>query len=206
MLWATWTNTPLVSSLVLCSLVLLIWAVDPQIIQLNVLFVFASLAFLFSLAPERTAAVFEALPGIATALINDYHLGGLFFTNASMLFTGAAAVWYERLLCHNCLFASVSFCAAGRDGLLHFIELTLFLLSFLFFSYSFRLLRRGLQTLWKPVPELIDILGVDVPSPPDVSLTAIGVDKATITWTRPASNRAVDKYVIQVNGVNGMLT
>ncbi|CAK7212001.1 hypothetical protein SBRCBS47491_001314 [Sporothrix bragantina] len=157
MLWATWTNTPLVSSLVLCSLVLLIWAVDPQIIQLNILFIFASLAFLFSLAPERTAAVFEALPGIATALINDYHLGGLFFTNASMLFTGAAAVW---------------------------------------------LLRRGLQTLWKPVPELIDILGVDVPSPPDVSLTAIGVDKATITWTRPASNRAVDKYVIQVNGVN----
>ncbi|ERS95977.1 hypothetical protein HMPREF1624_07512 [Sporothrix schenckii ATCC 58251] len=157
MLWATWTNTPLVSSLVLCSLVVLIWAVDPQIIQLNVLFVFACLALLFSLAPERTAAVFEALPGIATALINDYHLGGLFFTNARMLFTGAAAVW---------------------------------------------LLRRGLQTLWKPVPELIDILGVDVPAPPDVSLTAIGVDKATITWTRPPSNRHVDKYVIQVNGVN----
>ncbi|CAK7198548.1 hypothetical protein SEUCBS139899_001211 [Sporothrix eucalyptigena] len=157
MLWATWTNTPLVSSLVLCSLVLLVWAVDPQIIQVNVIFIFASLAVLFSLAPERTTAVFEALPGIATALINDYHLGGLFFTNARMLFTGAAAVW---------------------------------------------LLRRGLQTLWKPVPELIDILGVDVPAPPDVSLTAIGVDKATITWTRPPSNRAVDKYVIQVNGVN----
>ncbi|CAK7272964.1 hypothetical protein SEPCBS57363_005412 [Sporothrix epigloea] len=157
MLWATWTNTPLVSSLVLCSLVLLIWAVDPQIIQLNLLFVFAGLAFLISLAPERTAALLEALPGIATTLINDYHLGGLFSTNASMLFTSAAAVW---------------------------------------------LLRRGLQTLWKPVPELIDILGVDVPSPPDVSLTAIGVDKATITWTRPASHRAVDKYVIQVNGVN----
>ncbi|CAK7274777.1 hypothetical protein SEPCBS119000_006346 [Sporothrix epigloea] len=157
MLWATWTNTPLVSSLVLCSLVLLIWAVDPHIIQLNLLFVFASLALLLSLAPDRTAAIFEAVPGIATTLINDYHLGGLFTTNASMLFTSAAAVW---------------------------------------------LLRRGLQTLWKPVPELIDILGVDVPSPPDVSLTAIGVDKATITWTRPASHRAVDKYVIQVNGVN----
>lgn len=74
-----------------------------------------------------------------------------------------------------------------------------------FLSPTSRLLRRGLQTLWKPVPELIDILGVDVPAPPDVSLTAIGVDKATITWTRPPSNRAVDKYVIQVNGVNGML-
>lgn len=109
MLWATWTNTPLVSSLVLCSLVLLIWAVDPQIIQLNLLFVFAGLAFLISLAPERTAALLEALPGIATTLINDYHLGGLFSTNASMLFTSAAAVWFvippSLLLLHLYLFS-----------------------------------------------------------------------------------------------------
>lgn len=53
------------------------------------------------------------------------------------------------------------------------------------------------------MPELIDILGVEVPVPPDVSLTAIGSDKATITWSHPPPNRPVEKYVIQVNGVNG---
>ncbi len=36
-----------------------------------------------------------------------------------------------------------------------------------------------------------------------MSLTAIGVDKATVTWTRPPPNRPVQKFVIQVNGVNG---
>ncbi|TPX17245.1 uncharacterized protein E0L32_003363 [Thyridium curvatum] len=64
------------------------------------------------------------------------------------------------------------------------------------------LLRRAVQTLWKPVPELISILGVEVPDPPDVSLTAIGVDKATVAWTRPQANRPVQKFLIQVNGVN----
>ena len=53
------------------------------------------------------------------------------------------------------------------------------------------------------MPELINILGVEVPIPPDVSLTAIGVDKATVTWTRPLPNQPVQKFVIQVNGVNG---
>lgn len=53
------------------------------------------------------------------------------------------------------------------------------------------------------MPELISILGVEVPDPPDVSLTAIGVDKATVAWTRPQANRPVQKFLIQVNGVNG---
>lgn len=66
-----------------------------------------------------------------------------------------------------------------------------------------RLMRRAFQTLWKPVPDLISILGVDVPDPPDVSLTGIGVDKATINWTRPQPNRPVQKFLIQVNGVIG---
>ncbi|KAK4465613.1 hypothetical protein QBC42DRAFT_218403 [Cladorrhinum samala] len=63
------------------------------------------------------------------------------------------------------------------------------------------LLRRALQTLWKPVPELISILGVDVPDPPDVSLAGIRADAATVNWTRPPANRSVQKFLIQVNGV-----
>ncbi|KAL2021413.1 hypothetical protein VTK56DRAFT_7166 [Thermocarpiscus australiensis] len=63
------------------------------------------------------------------------------------------------------------------------------------------LLRRALQTLWKPVPELISILGVDVPDPPDVSLAGIRADAATVHWSRPPANRSVQKFLIQVNGV-----
>ncbi|KAK0630093.1 hypothetical protein B0T17DRAFT_506589 [Bombardia bombarda] len=63
------------------------------------------------------------------------------------------------------------------------------------------LVRRAWQTLWKPVPELINILGVDVPDPPDVSLAGIRADAATVNWTRSPASRSVQKFLIQVNGV-----
>lgn len=68
---------------------------------------------------------------------------------------------------------------------------------------SYRLLRRASQTLWKPVPELINILGVDVPDAPDVVLSGIGLDKATVSWARPHPSKPVHKFLIQVNGVVG---
>jgi len=68
-----------------------------------------------------------------------------------------------------------------------------------------RLVRRAWQTLWKPVPELISILGVEVPDPPDVSLAEIRADAATVNWTRAPANRSVQKFLIQVNGVVGEL-
>lgn len=64
------------------------------------------------------------------------------------------------------------------------------------------LAHRAWQTLWKPVPELIGVLGVDVPDAPDVSLAGIRADAATLNWTRPRANRPVSKFLIQVNGVN----
>ncbi|KAF4631987.1 hypothetical protein G7Y89_g6147 [Cudoniella acicularis] len=57
-------------------------------------------------------------------------------------------------------------------------------------------------TLWKPVPELISILGVEVPDSPEVSLAGIKADAVTLHWTRPGVNKPVIKYLIQVNGVN----
>lgn len=69
-----------------------------------------------------------------------------------------------------------------------------------------RLGRRAWQTLWKPVPELINILGVEVPDSPYVVLAGIRSDAATLNWTRPAANRPVQKFLIQVNGVNGTVT
>ncbi|KXJ86237.1 hypothetical protein Micbo1qcDRAFT_236967 [Microdochium bolleyi] len=64
------------------------------------------------------------------------------------------------------------------------------------------LAHRAWLTLWKPVPELIGVLGVDVPDAPDVSLAGIRADAATLNWTRPRANRPVSKFLIQVNGVN----
>lgn len=67
----------------------------------------------------------------------------------------------------------------------------------------FRLLHRAWLTLWKPVPELINTLGVEVPEAPAVSLAGIKADAITLQWTRPGVNKPVNKYLIQVNGVNG---
>jgi hypothetical protein len=53
------------------------------------------------------------------------------------------------------------------------------------------------------VPELISILGVDVPEPPQVSLAGIKADTVTLHWTRPGVNKPIVRYLIQVNGVNG---
>lgn len=64
------------------------------------------------------------------------------------------------------------------------------------------LVQRTWQTLRKPVPELIGILGVDVPDAPDVSLAGIRPDAATLHWTRPRPNRPVSKFLIQVNGIS----
>ncbi|KAH9906361.1 hypothetical protein F4778DRAFT_644350 [Xylariomycetidae sp. FL2044] len=64
------------------------------------------------------------------------------------------------------------------------------------------LAHRAIQTLRKSVPELINVLGVEVPDAPDVSLAGIRADAATLNWTRPLPTRPVSKFTIQVNGVN----
>jgi hypothetical protein len=67
-----------------------------------------------------------------------------------------------------------------------------------------RLLHRAWLTLWKPVPDLITILGVEVPEPPEVSLAGIKADAVTLHWAGPGHTKVVlKKYLIQVNGVNG---
>ncbi|KAG6177135.1 hypothetical protein E4U27_004528 [Claviceps purpurea] len=63
------------------------------------------------------------------------------------------------------------------------------------------LLHRAFQTLWKPVSELVNILGVDIPQAPEVCLAGIRSDAATLAWARPHSQRLAPQYLIQVNGV-----
>ncbi|KAG6034240.1 hypothetical protein E4U41_006620 [Claviceps citrina] len=63
------------------------------------------------------------------------------------------------------------------------------------------LLHRAFQVLWKPVSELVNILGVDIPPAPEVCLAGIRSDAATLAWARPHSQRLATQYLIQVNGV-----
>ncbi|KAG5950425.1 hypothetical protein E4U53_005086, partial [Claviceps sorghi] len=63
------------------------------------------------------------------------------------------------------------------------------------------LLHRAFQTLWKPVSELVNILGVDIPQAPEVCLAGIRSDAATLAWSRPHAQRLAPQYLIQVNGV-----
>ncbi len=70
-------------------------------------------------------------------------------------------------------------------------------------SAAGRLLYRSYQTLLKPVPELISILGVEVPDAPEVALAGIQPFSITLHWSRPEATKPVIKYLIQVNGVNG---
>ena len=51
--------------------------------------------------------------------------------------------------------------------------------------------------------DLIRILGIEIPDAPEVFLAGIKSDAITLHWTKPPQT-SVLKYLIQVNGVNGM--
>ncbi|KAI9805851.1 MAG: hypothetical protein M1825_000465 [Sarcosagium campestre] len=63
------------------------------------------------------------------------------------------------------------------------------------------LLHRAWQVLWKPLPELIHILGLEVPNAPVMSLADLKPDSVTLHWKQPDSSDSVKKYLIKVNKV-----
>ncbi|KZF22027.1 hypothetical protein L228DRAFT_247638 [Xylona heveae TC161] len=63
------------------------------------------------------------------------------------------------------------------------------------------LLYRAWLVFQKPLPELIEVLGLDVPAAPDVSLAGIKSDSITLYWKLPENPNTVVKHLIQVNGV-----
>ena len=69
-----------------------------------------------------------------------------------------------------------------------------------------RLLHRAWQIINKPVPELVNVLGLEVPIAPEVSLAGIQSDNVTLHWTPPANQSSLVKYNIYVNGVDGKFT
>lgn len=66
-----------------------------------------------------------------------------------------------------------------------------------------RLFYRIWQIYQKPIEELVDLLGLDIPPVPHVSLAGITSESILLYW-KPTEAQSVSlKYVIQVNGIKG---
>ncbi|KAI9718506.1 MAG: hypothetical protein M1828_006689 [Chrysothrix sp. TS-e1954] len=57
------------------------------------------------------------------------------------------------------------------------------------------------QVLRKPVDDLVRILGLEVPQPPEPSILEIKSDGVSLRWEPPDHKGSVVKYAIQVNGI-----
>ncbi|KAI9763608.1 MAG: hypothetical protein M1840_000402 [Geoglossum simile] len=66
----------------------------------------------------------------------------------------------------------------------------------------FWLVHRALQIFNKPLLDLINVLGLELPVAPEVSLVGIRSDQVTLHWNRPSPQNTVVKHFIQVNGIN----
>ncbi|KAK9247793.1 hypothetical protein V1506DRAFT_530687 [Lipomyces tetrasporus] len=64
------------------------------------------------------------------------------------------------------------------------------------------LLHRATRLLQIPIPTLIHLLGIDIPSPPHVCLDSVTSDSVTLHWSLPDRATSVAKHVIQMNGQN----
>ncbi|KAK9466474.1 hypothetical protein V1512DRAFT_226172 [Lipomyces arxii] len=65
-----------------------------------------------------------------------------------------------------------------------------------------RLLHRATRLLQIPIPTLIQLLGIDIPSPPHVCLDSVTADAVTLHWSLPDRATSVARHVIQMNGQN----
>lgn len=72
-----------------------------------------------------------------------------------------------------------------------------------FFASIGWILYRIWQIWQKPVDELVDLLGLDIPSVPDVSLAGITSDSVLLYWKPADSQSSSLKNTIQVNGIKG---
>ena len=66
-----------------------------------------------------------------------------------------------------------------------------------------RILYRLWQINQKPVEELQELLGLDIPPTPEVSLAGITSDSVLLYWKPPDNQAASLKHTIEVNGIKG---
>ena len=63
---------------------------------------------------------------------------------------------------------------------------------------------RAYQVLTQPVDKLVQVLGLEVPVAPLVSLAGIKADGVLLHWKPPDQRTSVLKYVIRINGIDSM--
>ncbi|MCJ1420665.1 hypothetical protein MMC32_007024 [Xylographa parallela] len=64
------------------------------------------------------------------------------------------------------------------------------------------ILYRVYQVYQKPVSELVEILGIDIPPEPDVALSTITHDSVLLYWKPPENYHSPLKHFFQINGIN----
>jgi hypothetical protein len=69
---------------------------------------------------------------------------------------------------------------------------------------SSRVAYRAYQVLTQPVEQLVQVLGLEVPVAPLVSLAGIKADGVLLHWKPPDQRTSVLKYVIRINGIDSM--
>lgn len=70
---------------------------------------------------------------------------------------------------------------------------------------SSRLIYRACLVLNKPIDELVNLLGFDIPVGPHVDLAGVKADGVVVHW-KPSDERksSTNRYEVQVNGNVGM--
>jgi hypothetical protein len=69
---------------------------------------------------------------------------------------------------------------------------------------AYRVAFRAYQVLTIPVEKLVQVLGLEVPGAPLVSLAGIKADGVLLHWKPPDQRTSVLKYVIRINGIDSM--
>jgi hypothetical protein len=64
---------------------------------------------------------------------------------------------------------------------------------------------RGWLVLSKPVEDLVSVLGVDLPVPPEVSLAGLKCDGALLHWKPEDPKTSGVRYQVLVNGMRSRL-
>ncbi|MCJ1476372.1 hypothetical protein MMC13_005038 [Lambiella insularis] len=61
---------------------------------------------------------------------------------------------------------------------------------------------RAYKVYQRPVTELVEILGIDIPPTPELALSTIGSDSVLLYWKPPENYHSPLKHFVQVNGIN----
>ncbi|KAL2063266.1 hypothetical protein VTL71DRAFT_5071 [Oculimacula yallundae] len=113
-------------------------------------------------------------------------------------------IWVHSFYQEYCMNATTFYCGLIDWLFGHGHLVMLILQSTATFSASAWLLYRAYKTLRIPVARLIEVLGVEVPDAPEVTLAGLKSNACTLHWSVPvpSTKGQVAKYLIQVNGVN----